>query len=669
MKKICLLISISFLLTFNANTQNFEWAKSFGGVNSDAAGSMCVDNWGSIYSTGFFQGVADFDPGPGFYNLTSVGGYDVFISKLDALGNIQWAKSFGGNGGDIANCIINDIVGNIYISGSYSNTVDFDPGIGIFNMTSPNQKAYISKLDSAGNFIWAKTLGGMDAYTSVADSLGNIYTIGRFSGTQDFDPGPGIANLTVQPNANVYVLKLDSAGNYLWAKVLGGFLGFFIGLDAYANVYSAGTFSGTADFDPGVGISNLTANNDDIFVAKLDSAGNFQWAKGLGGNGDEFLYSLAIDKYNNIYTTGAFEDTADFDPGASTFNLVSSGGGDIFVSKLDAMGNFQWAKSMGGSQYSQGYTIAVDTAANVYVAGTFNGTVDFDPGPGVYNLTQGWGGVFYEKLDSMGNFIWAKKIDSTEAAITITTDLLKNIYLVGNYFFGTDFDPGPGIYNLTPVVGNDIFLLKLNQCTTLPSSLNPVACDSYTFNGQTYTSTGIYTQTFMNNQNCDSTVTLHITIHTIDTSVLQTGSVLTANTPGASYQWISCNPFTLLPGETNQSFSATLNGDYACIISQNGCTDTSSCYNISGLGFGNYYTDHRIFISPNPSNGKFMLESIMPLDNASIEISDYLGQIIYRIQGLKGKRSDFDITSYPAGIYFVKLQEGNSARNFKIIKQ
>ena len=209
------------------------------------------------------------------------------------------------------------------------------------------------------------------------------------------------------------VLTTGTPSTYAWSSaqatvsVFGGAsseYGYSIAVDSSGNVYTTGYFQGTVDFDPGTGTSNLTsAGSTDVFVSKLDSSGNFVWAKRLGGASSDYGYSIAVDSSGNVYTTGYFEGTADFDPGAGTSNLTSAGSGDVFVSKLDSSGALVWAKGFGGTSNDRGQSIAVDSSGNVYTTGYFAGTVDFDPGAGTSNLTSAGGDdVFVLKLTSSG---------------------------------------------------------------------------------------------------------------------------------------------------------------------------------------------------------------------------------------------------------------------------
>src|SRR6185369_16966117 len=183
---------------------------------------------------------------------------------------------------------------------------------------------------SAQSFCWAKRMGGTatldDGYSITVDDSGNVYTTGRFQGTADFDPGAGTFNLTSSSGSDIFISKLDADGSFVWAKKLGTGTGHSIAHDHSGNIYSTGEFSGTSDFDPGAGIFNLTsAGLDDIFISKLDASGNFVWAKRVGGTQLDNSYSISVNDSGYVYITGFFFGTADFDPGAGSFTLTSAG--------------------------------------------------------------------------------------------------------------------------------------------------------------------------------------------------------------------------------------------------------------------------------------------------------------------------------------------------------
>ncbi|WP_193188552.1 hypothetical protein [Nisaea sediminum] len=412
------------------------WAKSVGGTSTDQALSITIDSSGNSYLTGKFAGTADFDPGPGTTNLTG-SGFDIFVAKYDSSGNLVWANKAGAGGNDEGVSIAVDGSGNSYAAGTFRFTVDFDPGAGTTNLTSLGQDdIFIAKYDSSGALTWANRIGGTshDTIGSInVDNAGNHYVSGSFIGTVDFDPGAGTTNLTSAGGGNpdIFIAKYDSSGALVWAKNVGGTTSdkaLASALDSSGNSYVTGFFNGTVDFDPGAGISNLTSSGlTDIFIAKYDSSGNFVWARSTGGTNDEQGVSIAVDGSGNSYATGKFAGTVDFDPGAGTTNLTSSGSDDIFITKYDGSGNFVWARSVGGTGSDLANSVKVDSSGNTYLTGYFQGTVDFDPGSGTKTLTSAGGAdIFLLKLDSDGNFVSvsSQSSSSSGSGLTVTSQSL-----------------------------------------------------------------------------------------------------------------------------------------------------------------------------------------------------------------------------------------------------
>ena len=388
---------------------NFVWAKSIGGNGWDDGAGIAVDALGNIILTGHFSGTADFDPGAGTANLTAAGDYDIFICKLDAAGNYLWAESIGNNNGDYSWDVVADAMNNIYITGQFFGTLDFNPGPGTSNMTSAGgYDFFICKLDLAGNFLWAKSLGGLNpdvSYSIDVDINGNVYTTGGFNGTVDFDPGASVFNLSTAGSEDVFILKLDPMGNFVWARSFGGNnfdSANALSVDFAGNIYTIGTFEGTADFNPGPGISTITSSGfTDVFICKIDVAGNFVWAKNLSGMNYEDAFAVNTDNNGNVVFSGCFSSVVDFDPGIGTFNLTPSGAQDIFISMLDNTGNFLWAKSLqGNNNIGCGISILVDGGNNIYTTGFFSSTVDFNPDGASFNISSaGNEDVFIHKMN------------------------------------------------------------------------------------------------------------------------------------------------------------------------------------------------------------------------------------------------------------------------------
>jgi uncharacterized membrane protein YqhA len=323
------------------------------------------------------------------------------------------------------------------------------------------------------SFTWAKQLGGSSsdfANAITVDGAGNVYSSGWFSGTCDLDPSASVSNITSFGSTDIFISKLNANGNFIWGKQLGGSSAeqcWSIAVDALGNVYTAGSFVGTADFDPSAGVFNMTAlGANDIFICKLDASGNFVWAKQLSGTGNEVANAMCLDASGNVYTTGRFSGAAtDFDPSTATFTMTSAGLDDVFISKLDASGNFIWAKQLGGFQTDNALSISIDNSGNVITAGNFNGTADFDPGAGVFTLTPVGGvDVFINKINTAGNFVWTMQFGGTvqDQVNSVITDNIGNIYTTGNFMGTCDFDPSAAVLNLTSFGNNDIFVHKLD---------------------------------------------------------------------------------------------------------------------------------------------------------------------------------------------------------------
>lgn len=475
--------------TLHAAEGDFVWARGIGGTLDDSGNSITVDSDGNVYITGSFQGTVDFDPGPGDTILVSNGNYDIFISKMNPAGDLVWARSFGSDLDDEGWGIFVDAAGNVYTTGYFQNTVDFDPGPGVVDLTSVGHSdIFISKLDNNGDYVGAWAMGGNTydyGYGIFTDSTGNIYTTGYFQNTADFDPGAGTTSLISNGVEDIFVSKLDSNGNFAWARGIGG-AAFDVGLGisrySSGHLYLTGWFQGTVDFDPGANTNSLTSvGSDDIFILKLDDNGIFTWARSIGGIQTDTGQAVSVDSQGNVYTTGWFNGTVDFDPGAGTNNLIAAGpvGSDIFISKLDNDGLFVWAKAMGGQYSDVGYGLTVDSSDNVYTTGIFQDTADFDPSPtGTFNLDSSGGfDIFVNKLDSNGDFVWAKSMGGTSVTpgsgdfgFDIAVDMFGNIYTTG-FFRGTaDFDPSPtGTFNLDSNGGSeDIFISKLSGAVNFP---------------------------------------------------------------------------------------------------------------------------------------------------------------------------------------------------------
>lgn len=564
----------------------YSWSYSTGGSGDDYGTQIVLDATGNVYTLGTFDGTVDFDPGPAVYNLTAPFNVanqiamGMFIKKTNSAGKLLWAKSISNSADPVGLSMKLDALNNIYIAGEFNGTVDFNPGAGVFNLSSTgtnyNTDAFILKLDSIGNFIFAQSIGGVqwDEAKSIAiDAANNVYVMGLYSGVVDLNPGAGVFNvgLVSLTKFHTFLIKLNSAGVFQWGKVIGGTSGIDIcsgsmmKLDAAGVIYLTGRFEGTVDFNPSGLFFNLASanNQEDIFVEKLDATGNFIWAKQMGGLEDDGGNAIAIDVFGGIYITGYFNDAADFNPNAGVYTLINYANNPItntFICKLDGNGNFQWAKSLVSDSLCSGYDIAVNTSGNVYSIGTFKGVADFDPGPSLDTIRgkDGNYSMYLSVLDAAGNFLWAEGIHEYYGGDVLASSFVLNsagyIYITGSFNGNIDFNIfAPGINNITGHGGKDIFVAKLSQCIppAITTALYVDACQGSTFTptatgASTYewsngtitansflvSADGNYTVTATDAQGCSNTETIHLFMHAKPTiSILASGNAICSGYP------------------------------------------------------------------------------------------------------------------------------------------
>jgi hypothetical protein len=472
---IAFIFCLSTLINFSQNA--LAWAGQMGSAyGPEDCITITTDASGNVFTAGWFKGISsDFDPGPGTFTASPVGDYDAFICKTNAAGNLVWAKTFGGTGIDAVHAITVDATGNVYVTGQFDGTCDFDPSPVVFNISSASAStdAFILKLDALGNFVWAKNFEGSQTESGNAialDPSANVYVGGSYKGTVDFDPSVATNTITAADDMDIFICKLNSSGNFIWAKSIGG-VGkddcYGLTVDQSSNIYTTGYFSNAVDFDPGAASFVLSGTGgSSAFVSKLDANGNFVLARHFTGNLSAIANAVTVDALGNIYMTGNFAGSCDFDPGVTTYTMNGGGSGtaQVFVIKLNPSGNFNWARQMGGTMGDKGFGITTDGAGNVYTTGYFIGTADFDPGAPVYNLNGGgiYPDIFISKLDLNGDFVWAGSFvgSDDDQGSAIALDASGNIFVTGHFFDFVDFDPGPGNYSLNGTTAG-IFILKL----------------------------------------------------------------------------------------------------------------------------------------------------------------------------------------------------------------
>lgn len=661
-----------------AQDLDLSWVNNFGGTNSDLGRSILTDSERNLFITGSFQDSVDFDPSQDEYNLVSSGGYDAFVQKLDENGDLVWVNSTKGTSDENGNSISIDEDGNIYSIGTFEDTLKYLIGSDTNKLISKgHMDIFIQKLDIDGNIEWVKSLGGSSyevSYSISNDVFGDVIITGYFGDTVDFDLGDSVYNLISYGYNDAFILKLSNEGEFIWAKSYGGLDNTIAEThlsDINGNIYVAGYYLDSVDFDPGLGVYNLESNGStDIYIQKLDSNGDFIWAKSFGGPSTEYTLAVGMDLYGSIYVTGAYKDTVDFDPGDGIYQLNSNGSSDAFLLKLDENGLFVWAKSIGGAEIDMSYGVSIDISGNIYMTGSFKGAADFDPSDSTFYLTSnGLEDIFIQKYDLNGNLHWTESIGGPDMdrGISIVSDNWGNVSL-GGYFRATvDFDLSTEIDDITSYGATDYYVVKYKQCPITGLEIIS-SCEPYTWsNGITYTeSNNSAIDTLVNYEGCDSIVSLDLYIESIDLDLTINDPTIVANLEGVEYQWLDCdNDYMVIDGETSQSFTALSNGNYAVEITQNGCTDTSACITISSTAIQDSERFKSIKVFPNPSNGKFNIE-LSGLSKISIKVISMSGQLIYIKENITTQDFEFELNT-DSGIYILELNSAGNSEKIKLI--
>lgn len=472
--------------------KTYTWTKRIGGTSDDAGLGIAADTEGNIIITGYITGSADFN-GDGDFSVEFESDEgdtleDIFIAKYSAAGVLRWAKRSGGSGIDMGNSAAVDGSGNMIITGRCEGDVDFnndgdlagsgESGSGIY----AGGDAFVLKLDSDGNYLWSKRLGGGNTtnfdegqYARI-DNNENVIITGMIFGNADLN-GDGTIDGTLPETASgtygfydVFISKFDSTGNNIWMERIGGSV-YDLNSGAIAdtsnNIMVCGTVMQNADLDgDGVVAAGLPEtpsaayDQTDIFLSFFDQAGSPQWAKRFGGKSTDIGRIILYDSAGNINMTGSITGDADLN-GDETIGVggeSSSGYGDydIFISKYDSTGAYQWSKRMGGTGYDLGNAITLNGDDDLFITGHVYQNADLN-GDGIIDAhspedatAYGLDDIFLTKFNKEGLWLWSKRLGGAENDSGNGLAFFnKNIFLAGSVTGNADLN-GDGQIELQP---------------------------------------------------------------------------------------------------------------------------------------------------------------------------------------------------------------------------
>jgi uncharacterized protein (TIGR03437 family) len=475
-------------LTLPAVAQiNGPLALRFGSAGAEQMRDVCVDSTGAYIMAFQFENAVSFPGGTNpSQTLTSNGLRDSGLVQYDFIGNLQWALSWGNAEEDetpVAIACAPD--GSTYVTGRFRTPFDANPRFGETIITSNGDAdVYLIKFDPSGNFLWVRTFGGTLEDEPAAISIdrdGNLLLTMLYQGTLDANPNPNaIAFHQSAGGKDILFIKLTPAGNYVYSRSIGGLMddgvdGVSTAFDTANNLVVAGTFRGTADLDPGPAPAEFTsAGASDIFLARYSPSGSLVTARQILGAGPVRITSrsLALDDQDNVYLTGTFSGDMDVDTTIVT-RLLSSRQStqDAFVVSYNRNDQHRWSFALGGLGNETGAAISVDRNGTLAVSGSYQGTMDLDPGAPVFSILAGGSGGatdgFAAKYrTSDGSFVlgfgFGASLSGTANNTVVNAvglDTMGSLVLAGTFFGSTvDFDPTPGATTLSSAGEGDLFL-------------------------------------------------------------------------------------------------------------------------------------------------------------------------------------------------------------------
>lgn len=658
-----------------SNAQNWIWANhTVKGNGNNYALDVSVDTQNNCFITGRVKSTATIGTGTNGTVVTPYGDRDIYVAKYGDDSTFKWATYMGGVFSDYGYGLDNDSQGNTYVTGHFTSSATFQS----YTLSSyGSSDFFITKLDSSGNVIWVTQEGGTSAdgaYGIKTLGSGTSYVVGSFLGTAVF------GNDTLVSNGldDIFVSKFDSTGMCLWAVSFGGAdndVGFGIDADENGNIYFTGYFTATVSFGSYT-LSSTSAGNADIVTAKMDDSGNIIWAVKAGSGVADQGNNLVTDNIGNVYVVGNWAQTT------------------ITVLKYDSSGNLLWQIYQGGSGYDTGNGIGIDNDHNVFVTGYFSSTVNFS---GIPLTASGGDDIFIEKFDSSGVIMWARKQGGNLNDHSFGLELNnKNEILIAGAFEGTaDFDGT----SFTSIAVFDAFLGKLGQPIGAYFSADDISVcigNSVSFTSTSTGSPTSYQWSFPGGNPTSSIsdnpviiyplagsfdVTLIVSDGTTSDTLVMT-NYITVQTPpsvnlGSDYVICDTSSTTLDAGvgfvsylwsdsSTAQQLTVSAAGDYWVTVFDDFCsaTDTISISVEVCNGLEELFSEEFLQIFPNPAD--LIIRVSTNFNYFDFSLVNACGSSMID-QNCLSSAVEIDLSDIPAGIYFLKVNNGNTVITKKII--
>ncbi|AYB33727.1 FG-GAP-like repeat-containing protein [Chryseolinea soli] len=609
------------------------WANQFGDWGEEEVQTMTSDDHGNIYVAGHFNGTLSF----GTTTLTSQGDFDIFFARLDANGNAVWARSIGGPYYDNEVSIAVDDHG-LYLTAQFWGDTDVDPGPASTIFSNEGQPyvndGFFAKYNlNDGSLAWARKLTDAASWSSSSIGVDNsgVYLTGHYSGAVDFNPGAGIATLTSQGQDDVFLAKYTTRGNYVWARSMGG-----AGNDTSwgllvddSGVYIHGHYGDSGDFDPRSGEYILYGFGG--FFGRYDlGTGNFRYAKSVGTGS---IYSMCRFG-NSVYIVGDFYGVIDADPGAGTSMIGSYEFNNVLIGKYGLSdGKYRWAQSLPTTGFALARKVLADPSG-IYVSGLFGGSVDFDPSVNEAARSNARTETFsahYSFHD--GSLDWAKTLGGPSGySVSIAAAMTRSGYYLAGLFGETvNFDPYTGSTFRTGVANNDVFIAKYQRsCMDIDKPFI--------------------------------------------TALAHSENLLLRSSSSTDNQWFKNGE--ALKGATDQILKVRSSGSYTVQVNHHGCySPMSDAFVVTKKNGDRNFTAEtnagsNIRLYPNPASDMLNIDW-QDLDGdvpSEVTITDAFGRKLFSRTMSTGE-SVLDVSNLPTGLYVFQVRQGSKVYDERFIKK
>jgi hypothetical protein len=673
-----------------SQTALFSWA---GQMNTDSSGSSEIADmfaWSASTSSQFvtagnFSGTVDMDLTAGQDYRTSQGGSDIWLALINEVSPTNsWAITIGSAGDEKITKIKQSDDFNILVAGSFSGTVDFDPGPGTMNLTSAGGKdGFLLKLDcTTGALIWALNVAsgtGDDECTGLfVNALGEITIAGTFEGNADLDPGSNTATAISIGGKDIFVSKFSAAGSYNISTFTGGVndenvYNVVIGHNGFTVVN--GGFWGSMDVDPSANTQLINSSDTSMFIVSLDSSLSYN----NHGSLHTPKYVSMIYDYSSlrIVMCGTYRDSLCREVSGTGGYIYSMGGWDGFILTLYDHLNFTATLYRVGGTGDDLITASGILSSRLAIAGTTTSAqFTFLETPSDTFQSIGSGNDMFAAsieyysgtIDNSGLAENNNALRNVKAALPKFSAQGFGLMMAGDFSGTCDYNPEAGVYNLSSNLQNvEGFATRWAPCATIYTGTSVFTCDSiYIYNNIAYPVPGTISDTFQTACGADSIINISLVHATIDPTVTASNLTLTAAQSGIAYQWVDCNAgYAPIIGATSQSFTPAVAGSYAVILTAGWCSvpDTSACTSVDvGISENNLAN---VSATPNPFSTQIIIDNLPAQSHVSIFNS--LGQIVYNANS-DAQEHIVNTTHLPSGVYMMHVQSSGMTSVIRLIK-